>query len=299
MTVALVEMLTKSGRVKEDTAIGVVFPALFALGVFVVTRYLSDVHLDADAVLLGELDLAPLYTLSFGGRNLGPQAAWVLGGLTLVNGLSLLVFYKELKLSTFDPGLAAALGFAPGVLHYGLMACVAVTTVGAFNAVGAIMTVALLIVPPVTASLLTRRLPQMIALSLLVGVAAALSGSWLALLWSVQTSGMIATTLGVLFGITLLLAPQQGVIAQALRRRRQRQRFATEMLLVHLATHEGTAAQAEESTPAHLEQELRWQPEAVRGTIARAADAGLIAHQDGNLELTDQGRDLAEQVANR
>ena len=299
LTVVLVEALVKSRRVKEDAAIGVVFPALFALGVFVISKYLANVHIDTDAVLFGEIAFAPFDTLVIGDRDLGPQALWTLGALTLLNGGFLALFYKELKLSTFDPGLAAALGFAPVLLHYTLMGLVAVTTVGAFNAVGAILAVALIIVPPVTASLLTRRLPALIALSLAVGATAALLGLWLALRWNVSISGMIATMLGALFGMTLLLAPEQGLVAQAARRRRQRHQFATEMLVVHLATHENTEAEARESAVAHLEKELNWQPQTVQRILARAGDAGLIARQNGSLQLTSRGRDLARQVATR
>jgi manganese/zinc/iron transport system permease protein len=151
----------------------------------------------------------------------------------------------------------------------------------------------------VTASLLTRRLPLVIALSLAVGVAGALSGFGLALLWNVSISGMIAAMLGALFGATLLLAPEQGLVAQAIRRRRQRHQFATEMLVVHLATHENTEAEARESAVAHLEKELNWEPQTVQRILARAGDAGLIARQNGSLQLTPRGRDLAQQVATR
>jgi manganese/zinc/iron transport system permease protein len=169
LTVGLIEALHRTGRVKEDAATGIVFPAMFALGVFLVARYFANLHVDTDAVLYGEIALAPFDTLLIGGRDLGPQSLWVMGGLTLLNLAFILLFYKELKLATFDPGLAATLGFAPVALHYGLMTLVALTTVGAFTAVGAILVVALLIVPAATAYLLTDRLPVMIGLTLLVG----------------------------------------------------------------------------------------------------------------------------------
>jgi manganese/zinc/iron transport system permease protein len=260
---------------------------------------MANAHIDTDAVLYGEITFAPFDTLQIGGRDLGPQALWVLGGLTLFNALFLTLFYKELKLSTFDPGLAMALGFAPALIHYALMGVVAITTVGAFSAVGAILSVALIIVPPVTASLLTRRLPILMALSLAVGVAGALVGCWLATIWDVSISGMIATAQGALFGIALLAAPQQGLIAQALRRSRQRRQFAAEMLVVHLATHEGTFAQAEESAAAHLETELDWEPEAAQRIVESARRAGLVTLSAGQLTLTERGRDLARQVALR
>ncbi len=141
--------------------------------------------------------------------------------------------------------------------------------------------------------------PLLITLSLVIGTSGALGGFGLAIWWNVSISGMIATMLGALFGMTLLLAPEQGLVAQAVRRRRQRHQFATEMLVVHLATHENTEAEARESAVAHLEKELNWQPQTVQRILARAGDAGLIARQNGSLRLTPRGRDLARQVATR
>jgi ABC-type Mn2+/Zn2+ transport systems, permease components len=301
LTVWLTEALTRSRRVKEDTAIGLVFPALFALGVLLVSRFFSNVHLDTDAVLFGEIAFAPLETWRIGGRDLGPTALWTLGGLTALNAGFLALFYKELKLSTFDPGLAAALGFAPVLLHYGLMGMVAVTTVGGFTAVGAILVIALIIVPPVTASLLTDRLPALVALSVAVGVAGALAGYGLAAFWDVSIGGMIVTVLGALFGATLLLAPRKGLVAQAVRRARQRRQFAREALLVHLATHEGTAAEDRECRPAHLQEELLWTAAMADRAVAEAQSAGLVAPVDaeGHLHLTDRGREMAAEVSRK
>src|SRR5918998_1590562 len=104
VTVTLVEILSRSGRVKEDAAIGLVFPALFALGTFLVSKFFGNVHLDTDAVLYGEIAFAPFDRLVVGGYDIGPQPLWVLGGLTLINLVFVAVFYKELKLATFDAG---------------------------------------------------------------------------------------------------------------------------------------------------------------------------------------------------
>ncbi len=299
LTVVLVEALTKSRRVKQDSAIGLVFPALFAIGVLVVSKYFANVHIDTDAVLYGEIAFAPFDTFVWNGRDLGPQSLWVLSGLTILNAIFIAAFYKELKLSTFDAGLAATLGFVPAVLHYLLMALVAVTTVGAFSAVGAILSVALIIVPPVSASLLTRRLPALIGVSMAIGAGSALAGYALASYWNVSISGMIATTLGGVFGGVLLFAPTQGLIAQAIRRRQQRTQFATEMLVVHLATHEATPQQQQESTLLHLEQELGWQTDRAAQIVAKAQHLGLVLYQDGALALTPSGKTLAISVASR
>jgi manganese/zinc/iron transport system permease protein len=299
LTVWLVESLTRSRRVKEDTAIGLIFPALFALGVVIISKFFANVHLDTDAVLFGEIAFAPLETWSINGHNLGPSALWTLSSLTLLNALFLGLFYKELKLSTFDSGLAAALGFAPTLLHYALMGMVAVTTVGGFTAVGAILVIALLIVPPVTASLLTHRLPFLIGLSVGIGVVGALVGFWLAKIWDVSISGMIATVHGGIFGLTLLFAPSQGLVAQTLRRRRQGWDFRQQMLVVHLASHEGTAVEDRECRPEHLVNELGWSDVEAQEIVRRARANDLVNELDaeGHIHLTPTGKALAEQTA--
>mgnify|MGYP000521042054 FL=1 len=180
LTVWLAEALQRSRRVSEDSAIGLTFPLLFSIAIILITHYADSVHLDADAVLLGELAFAPFDRMIVGGADLGPKAVWSMGCVAFLNLAALLLFFKELKLATFDPILAALLGFAPAWLHYGLMASVSVTAVAAFQAVGSILVVAFMVGPPAGAYLLTDDLRKMIALSAVIGVLNALAGYWAA-----------------------------------------------------------------------------------------------------------------------
>ncbi|MCL4162199.1 UNVERIFIED_CONTAM: hypothetical protein GTU68_040856, partial [Idotea baltica] len=126
ITVILVEYIQKTGLVKEDTAIGLVFPTMFSIGVILIAKNANDVHLDMDVVLLGELAFAPFDRMLIGGSDFGPKSLWIIGTiLTITLGL-LIAFFKELKVSTFDAGLATALGFSPAVIHYGLMSVASV-----------------------------------------------------------------------------------------------------------------------------------------------------------------------------
>lgn len=298
VTVSLVELLNRTGLVKEDAAIGLVFPVLFSLAVILISRFADNVHLDTDSVLLGELAFAPFDRLSFIGLDL-PRAL-VVGGLTLLANLLLIaVFYKELKLSTFDASLAAALGFAPALVHYGLMTVVSVTAVGAFDAVGSILVIALMVAPPAAAYLLTDRLPTMLALSVAIGAASALAGYWLARWLDVSLAGAMATMTGVAFLLAYLLAPERGLLADLARRARQRWEFAQQMLALHLLNHEGTAEAADECDPAHLSAHLRWTPAFVSAVVRRAETAGLVSQRGDLLALTDQGRELAQAASLR
>src|SRR5512139_2243406 len=230
LTVTLVELIARTGLVKEDAAIGLVFPVLFSIGVILISKFASNVHLDTDAVLLGEMAFAPFDRVVAFGMDIGPRALYLMGGILVLNLLFIVIFYKELKLATFDAGLAAALGFVPVVIHYVLMGLVSITAVGAFDIVGSVLVVALMIAPPGTAYLLTDRLSRLIGLSVLIGALSAISGYWLARALDASIAGAMATMAGVIFGIVYLSAPDRGLVAIARRRRRQRWEFAQTML---------------------------------------------------------------------
>lgn len=291
LTVALIEVVHKSGRVREDAAIGLVFPALFSVGVILVSRFPSSVHIDVQHLLYGEITFSPLYRLELFGRDLGYRSFWVLGAMTAANLVFILLFYKELKLATFDPALAAALGLSPVVIHYALMAMVSATTVVAFDSVGAILVVAMLIVPPAAAYLLTDRLGVMLALTVVIGTASAAGGYWLSRWVDGSTSGAMATVAGLLFAVALLGSPSQGVVARMARLARLRRAFAQGLLLAHLGGHHGGAERAA------LRERFGWSRRAERAVIRSATVAGLVEQGPANrLVLTPRGRAAAAQT---
>ena len=299
LTVWLVELLQRTGRVREDAAIGLVFPALFSVGVILVSRYAGDVHLDIDAVLLGEIAFAPFDRFVVAGFDVAPAALVKLTAILLLNVVLIAAFWKELKVATFDPGLAYALGFSPVLLHYGLMGLVSVTAVGAFDAVGSILVVALMVGPPATAFLLTDRLARMLVVSAAVGAIGGVGGYWLAYWLDASIAGAIATTIGLEFTAAFLSAPRRGLVALARRRAAQRVRFAETMLAIHLLNHEGRPEANAESELAHIRETLRWD-DAFADRIVRAARRqGLVAHANGTLRLTDRGRTVAAEAIAR
>lgn len=299
LTVSLVELVARTRLVKEDAAIGLVFPALFSIAVLLINRFAGDVHLDQDAVLLGELVFVPFNRFDLFGLDL-PIALWVMGGIALLNLLAILLFYKELKLATFDEGLAAALGFSPVLIHYGLMSLVSVTAVGAFDAVGAVLVVALMIAPPATAYLLTDRLPVMLGQAAGLGVLSSLAGYGLATVLDGSIAGAIATMAGVFFLLAFFFAPERGLAAQALRRYRQRRQFAVDMLLVHLHQHENEPDAQEENAVPALRHHLRWDAPFAAQVLQSAREAGLVEPNGGEvLHLRPAGRDRVAQVLAR
>jgi manganese/zinc/iron transport system permease protein len=289
VTVSLVELLLRTRLVRQDAAIGLVFPALFSLAVILISRFARGVHLDVDAVLLGELTFAPFDRVGVGSFDL-PRSLVIMGVILLINGAFITLFYKELKLTTFDAGLAAALGFSPALVHYGLMLIVSVTAVGAFDAVGSILVVALMIAPPAAAYLLTDRLSRMLLYSAALAASGAIGGFWLAWALDASIAGSIATVLGVLFLGVFLMAPGRGLLAQAARRGRQRWEFAQTALAIHLLNHENTPAGADECRVDHLHYHLRWEPNFATAVVGRAERDGLVRRSNGDLALTSDGR---------
>ncbi|MEP1488023.1 MAG: metal ABC transporter permease [Algibacter sp.] len=292
ITVVLVEYIQKTGLVKEDTAIGLVFPILFSIGVILIAKNANDVHLDVDAVLLGELAFAPFDRLFIAGTDVGPKALWVIGCILIVTIILLIAFFKELKVSTFDKGLAASLGFSPAILHYGLMSVSSVTTVGAFDAVGAILVVALMIAPAATAYLLTTNLKRMLIYAVSFGVFSAISGYWLAHYVDASIAGSITTMLGLLFLAVYLFAPSKGVIAVMYRERQQRTEVSLLTFLLHLRNH----TEESERHVNHLNEHINWQKVRSKNVLDLALKNNMINIDDDIVSLTDKGDDFTKQA---
>jgi len=291
LTVTLVAALQRSGKVDENSAIGLVFPAMFALGTVVVSKWFANVHLDTDAILYGNIEFSYFDRLLIGDRDLGPQSIWVMGVLLVLNVIFLLLFYKELKLTTFDGALAAAIGISPVVMHYAIMGMLSVTTVGAFTAVGAILVIAMVVVPAATAYLLTERLAVMLVLAVAIGAVSSLAGVRFAIWLDVSVSGSMVTMTGVAFLLALLFSPSQGMVATFIRRRRQRAQFALEVLLGHLLAHRGDPA---ETSRTALPEHLNWTEAKVAGLIRAGERRGYLTNGGEMVTLTSRGVEIAQ-----
>lgn len=204
-TVFCTEWLIQSRCLKKDAAIGIVFPLFFSVGVILISYFARNVHLDLDMILLGELAFAPFNRLIVNNYDIGPQAFWVLLTVLCINGLFVWLFYKELLLATFDEDYALLQGFYPKKLYYVLMLLTSITAVAAFDIVGSVVVVALMITPVATAYLITDRMHILIMLSLFFGILAAMVGYMGASLFDVSIGGAIAATTGLYFILILFL----------------------------------------------------------------------------------------------
>lgn len=241
VAVLLIELVRRVGKVESGAAMGVIFTGLFALGVLLIEQAAArSVDLDADCVLYGQLeDVIWLGPARF--ADLADPAVWLtlpreamqLAVVFFIGALLVWFFFKELTVASFDPGLADTVGVSSTVVQTGLVVLTAVVTVAAFEAVGSILVIAMLICPAATARLLTDRLGTQIRLSLVIGGATGIGGYaagamapvWLGAGNAVNAAGSIAALGGLILTLAILFAPRYGALA----RRRRRSRMTAEV----------------------------------------------------------------------
>lgn len=300
LTSLLTQSLSSLGKVPEDASMGVVFTSLFAIGVILITNVASRVDLDPGCVLYGLIEFVPLDTIDV--AWIGLEVPRVLPTLLLALTLTLVIVvlcWKELKIVSFDPDLATAMGVSALGFHYLLMALVASVTVASFEAVGSILVIAMLIVPAAAAHLITDRLSWMMAWSVLLGVVSSAAGYYADRWFQTGVAPMMAVAAGILFLLSALLSPRYGVISKSLRQLRLALRIAGEDLLA-LLYRQQERQPASEPAP-----QVGW------SRAVRAAGGGLAAWltvprlwrrgdlrlaQGGNWQLTEQGRQQAQSL---
>ena len=378
-TVLLTDAIQRSGLVKADAALGLVFPLLFAIAIILVSRLTNDIHLDNHAVILGEigvvwadtrshclqdceslqitpddpraetgrrcvncaaLDIGPRdpraqfeeycsncgnYTAAEAWRVrliaqppllvFWPRAITAMLLSALLNLAFVVLFYKELKLSSFDPALAETLGLRPALMHILLMVLVSITAVAAFDAVGSVLVVAFFIIPPATAWLLSDRLAQILLLAPLSGMLATLTGyefsrgNFLGIaqmsdlletldrlvglggytLWNTSISAAIVLMMFFFFLLAWVFSPRQGLLFAVLQRRARRQHFAEQLLLGHIYNHQGTAEASTELEEAGLHHHLGWSLPRTQRVLWRVRVRNLVHSEAGVLQLSERG----------
>ena len=291
ITVFAVEFLSGTGLVKNDDAVGIVFPMFFALAVVLITKFARNVHLDTDIVLMGEVIIAPLNRTEFLGMDL-PKAFVQMGILFIVNLLFIIIFFKELKITTFDKGFAKLAGFSSAALFYALMTLSSLTAVTAFDAVGAILVVSFLITPGAAAYLISKDLKVMIAISVGYAVINSIIGYVLSLLMNVSMSGMTAAAAGVTFLITFLFN-REGLITALILRFKRKSELKPELFLTHIGNHSGKKEELEELGLGSIRDHLKWKQSEVDKIAGRLIRRGLIMIDINKdiYDLTEKGRE--------
>ncbi len=298
LTAMFTQWIRGVGKVDEGASMGVVFTSLFALGLVMVVQAADHVDLDPGCVLYGAIELTPLDTWEIGGYDI-PRAVVILSIVAAVNLLFVVLLLKELKLSSFDPALATTTGFHAGLIHYLLMVLVAVTAVASFESVGNILVVAMFIVPPAAAYMLTDRLGRMIAISVALAAASAVLGHVGALVvpalfgyQSTTTAGMMAVAAGVLFLLAAALGPRHGILVKLARQRLLSWRILAEdvIALLYRSEEQGEAGGLSRD---HLQARLLSGRLGTDAVLAWLRVRGMVEGADREHRLTERGRGLA------
>jgi manganese/zinc/iron transport system permease protein len=290
LTTFLTQTLHQYARVPSDASMGIVFTAMFAIGVVLIKFYAGGLHFDMACVYEGALEY-----VSFADRVFHvPRPLFSSSVVLIINLFAITLLWKELKLTSFDPALATTMGISATFMHYLLMTLVSVTTVASFEAVGSILVVAMLIVPASTAYLLTDRLGPMVALAAAIGVLAAVLGYEAAIFFDTNISGMMTVAAGCLYALAVLFSPKYGVISRLFRNLQMSLRVFREDLLAMLyRVEELDTSKRLSASDAQI---------AVGGTpmakfaLNQLLRRGEIAETNSQLNLTTKGREAAKQL---
>jgi len=293
LTTFLSQTLHEYAGVPADASMGVVFTSLFALGVVLIKKGIQGVHFDVACVYQGTLELVTLDRWEILGQAL-PRALVVTGGVLLMNAIVITALWKELKLSSFDPALATTMGFSAGVMHYLLMALVAITSTASFEAVGSILVVAMLIIPPAAAHLLADRLAPMMLIAVAIGVLAAVLGYIFGVWLDTNLAGMMTVAAAAMYGLAVLFSPQHGLVSTLVRNMQVSLRVVREDLLAMLYRVEELGSHRR--LPAAEAQAAVGGGLLARWALSGLARDGRVERTGEHLALTPAGREAARQL---
>ena len=289
VTVWLTQVLRDGVGVAEDAGAGVVFTTLFALGVVLVTAAASRIDLDPGCVLYGILELVPFDTISIGGREI-PRAFVTGFAVCLLVSLGLFLSWRLQVFVAFDAEAARAAGMPVAAATMSLLAATAMTAVAGFEAVGAILVVAMLVVPAAAAELLGRRLSVVMAVAVALAIIGSVVGYLAAWKWNTNAAGMIAVVLGLEYMLAVILAPEEGLLARGFGRAWLRWRVACEDQLAAVWRQEeaaGTGGMVAAAAPDGLIDRLARSWLVVTGRLQR---------KEGRWALDPRARPAAEMI---
>jgi manganese/zinc/iron transport system permease protein len=295
LATVLIETFHRRWRVQEDAAIGIVFTALFAIGVVLVSAYTGQVDLDQECVLYGEIAYTPWDIWMIDDLVMGPRPVWILGTAFVLSVAFVVVFYKELQISSFDPAMALSVGINATIMHYALMTMVSVTTVAAFESVGAILVVAMFIVPGAAAYLWSNRLCTILWLACAFAIVSAIGGYALSSAWNSSIAGAMVVTIGGIFGISLLISPTQGLLGKALIRFRLSIRVAQDHLLLGLI-RQSERASFDGVLKLEVPRLVGAGPWVSRAAMHKLGSDGLVEDEGDRVVLTADGSRSANRL---
>ena len=280
-TVGMVGFVTRVSRLKEDTAIGIMYTGIFALGALVVSikSFGKLIHIDIYHYILGSV------------VSVSDDDLWLLAGVTAIVVSVVLLFYRQLQLTSFDPIMAASIGIPVMLMDYLLTACASLVVVSGVQIAGVILVIGLIITPAASAYLLTDRLDRMILTSAGLGVLGFWLGFALATWIGADPGPAVVVTMTAIFMTTLVFAPKYGLLADWIRKTNSVPQEVMEDVLGAILREEGRVIPIQ-----NVLSRVETPKPRVRAAIKKLARRDLLEIRDSGLELTDEGRREAKRL---
>jgi len=277
-TVALISFVSRVSRVKEDTAIGIMYTGIFALGVMAVSIFRHYIHIDLMHFIMGDV------------LGVADTDLWTSAFVAAIVLSIIILFFRHFQMTAFDPIMAASIGLPVLLIDYLLTTCVSLVVVSAVSMVGVILVVGLLITPAATAYLLSDRLDRMMMLSALFGFTSVVGGLYLCVWLDSAGGGAIMLFCTLQFLVVLVVAPRYGMLARWLRLRRMVPQPLLEDILTTIYRH-GSAADM-----GTLKTYVEGKKQHIKRAITQLTGSGLLLAEASGYGLSDAGRKEAEQV---
>lgn len=267
---------------KNDAAIGIIFTAMFALGVIGIS-YLNNsegVHLDLGDFLFGS-------TLGVSNEDI-----YLTLGVTIYTIISLILFYRYLFITTFQPTIAQTMGISVKTIHYFLMLLLSFAIVAALRTVGLILVVAMLVTPPSTALLLSDKLKNVIILAGVLGMFTSVLGFILAIIFNAPPGPLMAVVATALYLLTVFFAPKKGLVAKAINKRIEKNKIEREDIIRQAIKYH----KQEPLTTVMLEERLGFSKRRLSQLVSTLKKDGLLLVNDANISLSIKGIEKAEEL---
>lgn len=277
LTVALISFISRISRVKEDTAIGIMYTGIFALGVVAVSIFRHYIHIDLMHFIMGDV------------LGVATSDLWVSAFVAATVLTVIILFYRHFQITTFDPIMAASIGLPVLLLDYALTTCVSLVVVSAVSMVGVILVVGFLITPAATAYLLSDRLDKMMALSALFGVTSVIGGLYLCVWLDSAGGGAIVLFCTLQFLVVLTVAPKYGLLARQLRLKRMIPQQVIEDILTTILRYDAPTSTEEIKKYTNKDK-------TITRALPRMVQDGFLEMSDDRYALTVKGKDEAEKV---
>lgn len=281
VTVLLIGFVNRNSKIKEDTSIGIIFTGAFALGILLVSQ-LKQVHIDLSSYLFGDVL----------GVSTGDITLSLIIMVVII--LCILLFYKQLLLTSFDPTMALTIGISTTLVHYMLMTLLSMSIVAGLQSVGVILIIAMLITPPATAYLLSNNLKKILFLSPMFGTISAVAGLYLSYHFNFASGASIVLVAVALFLLAFLFSPKEGVVTRLFRRR-----AATKLVLIEdviKLSYRFAEETDKTGLTDRIANELGISNSRVESAIRILINKGLIQKTNGSFLLTEDGRKYATRL---